>query len=54
MRRAAITYDVPYLTTMSATSAAADAVTALRTRRPEVLTIQERIARTAEHVAVNT
>ncbi|NNM31813.1 MAG: carbamoyl phosphate synthase large subunit, partial [Gemmatimonadetes bacterium] len=48
MRRAAITYGVPYLTTMSATSAACDAVTALRTRRPEVLSIQERIARTSE------
>ena len=45
MRRAAITYGVPYLTTMSATSAAVDAVTAQRTRRPEILTIQERIAR---------
>ena len=48
MRRAAITYGVPYLTTMSATSAACDAVTALRTRRPEVLSIQERIARESE------
>ena len=48
MRRAAITYGVPYLTTMSATSAACDAVTALRTRRPEVLSIQERIARSSE------
>ncbi|MDH3224164.1 MAG: carbamoyl-phosphate synthase large subunit, partial [Gemmatimonadota bacterium] len=48
MRRAAITYGVPYLTTMSATSAACDAVTAMRTRRPEVLSIQERIARTSE------
>ena len=46
MRRAAITYGVPYLTTMSATSAAVDAVTAQRTRRPEILSIQERIART--------
>ena len=46
MRRAAITYGVPYLTTMSATSAAVDAVTAMRTRRPEILSIQERIART--------
>ncbi|MDE2654795.1 MAG: carbamoyl-phosphate synthase large subunit [Gemmatimonadota bacterium] len=47
MRRAAIAYGVPYLTTMSATSAAVDAVTAMRTRRPEILSIQERIARTA-------
>ncbi|MGI9627937.1 MAG: carbamoyl-phosphate synthase large subunit, partial [Longimicrobiales bacterium] len=46
MRRAAITYAVPYLTTMSATSAACDAVTAMRTRAPEVVSIQERIART--------
>ncbi len=45
MRRAAIAYGVPYLTTMSATSAAVDAVTAMRTRRPEILSIQERIAR---------
>ena len=45
MRRAAISFGVPYLTTMSATSAAVDAVTAMRTRRPEVISIQERIAR---------
>ena len=45
MRRAAISFGVPYLTTMSATSAAVDAVTATRTRRPEVVSIQERIAR---------
>ena len=44
MRRAAISFGVPYLTTMSATSAAVDAVTATRTRRPEVVSIQERIA----------
>ena len=50
MRRAAIAYGVPYLTTMSATSAAVDAVTAMRTRRPEILSIQERIARTREPV----
>ncbi len=48
MRRAAIAYGVPYLTTMSATSAAVDAVTAMRTRRPEILSIQERIARERE------
>ena len=48
MRRAAIAYGVPYLTTMSATSAAVDAVTAMRTRRPEVLSIQERIGRAGE------
>ena len=50
MRRAAIAYGVPYLTTMSATSAAVDAVTAMRTRRAEILSIQERIARTREPV----
>ena len=44
MRRAAITYGVPYLTTMSATSAACDALIALKTRKREVRTIQERIA----------
>ncbi len=43
MRRAAITYGVPYLTTMSATSAAVDALIALRARRREVRSIQERI-----------
>jgi carbamoyl-phosphate synthase large subunit len=44
MRRAAITYNVPYLTTMSATSAACDALIALRSRKPAVRTLQERIA----------
>ena len=44
MRRAAITYSVPYLTTMSATSAACDALIALKARRREVQSIQERIA----------
>jgi len=44
MRRAAITYGVPYLTTMSATSAACDALIALRSRAREVRSIQERIA----------
>ena len=43
MRRAAIAYKVPYLTTMSATSAACDALLALRTRKYEVRTVQERI-----------
>jgi carbamoyl-phosphate synthase large subunit len=41
-RRAAITYKVPYITTMSAASAAADAISALRNRRREVLSVQER------------
>ena len=44
MRRAAITYKVPYLTTMSATSAACDALIALKSRTREVRSIQERIA----------
>jgi carbamoyl-phosphate synthase large subunit len=44
MRRAAITYGVPYLTTMSATSAACDALIALKSRRREVRSLQERIA----------
>ena len=43
MRRAAITYNVPYLTTMSATSAACDALIALRSRAHQVKTVQERI-----------
>ena len=44
MRRAAITHGIPYLTTMSATSAACDAVIALKSRTREVRSIQERIA----------
>jgi len=44
MRRAAISNGVPYVTTMSAASAAADAISALRNRRREVLSIQERVA----------
>jgi acetoin utilization deacetylase AcuC-like enzyme len=40
-RRAAIAYKVPYITTMSAASAAADAISALRNRRREVLSVQE-------------
>ncbi len=44
MRRAAITHGIPYLTTMSATSAACDALIALRSRKREVRTLQERIA----------
>jgi carbamoyl-phosphate synthase large subunit len=42
MRRAAIAYRVPYCTTLSAASAACDAVIALRSRRREVRTLQER------------
>jgi len=44
MRRAAITHNIPYLTTMSAASAACDALIALRTRTPRVRAIQDRIA----------
>ncbi len=52
MRRAAITYRTPYLTTMSATSAACDALVALKTRAHEVRSIQERIASLAERADV--
>ena len=51
MRRAAITHGVSYLTTMSATSAACDALIALRSRGREVRSIQERIGSLAVHVA---
>jgi carbamoyl-phosphate synthase large subunit len=43
-RRAAIQYGVPYVTTMSAASAAADAISALRSRERTVRSIQERTA----------
>ncbi len=43
MRRAAIQYKVPYLTTMSATSAACDGIIALRSRKHAVLSLQERV-----------
>jgi carbamoyl-phosphate synthase large subunit len=43
MRRAAITYNVPYLTTMSATSAACDALIALKSRKHTVKSLQERV-----------
>ena len=45
MRRAAITRKVPYVTTLSAASAACDAAIALRSRRREVTSLQERFAR---------
>ncbi|MFC1791772.1 carbamoyl-phosphate synthase large subunit, partial [Gemmatimonadota bacterium] len=45
MRRAAITQSIPYLTTMSAANAACDALIALRSRKPTVTAIQDRIAR---------
>jgi carbamoyl-phosphate synthase large subunit len=44
MRRAAIANGIAYVTTMSAASAAADAISALRNRRREVRSVQERIA----------
>ncbi len=44
IRRAAITHKLPYLTTMSATSAACDAIIALKSRQREVRSVQERIA----------
>ena len=43
IRRAAITHKLPYLTTMSATSAACDAIIALKSRQREVRSVQERI-----------
>ncbi len=43
MRRAAISHNIPYLTTMSAASAACDALIALRSRIPKVRAIQDRI-----------
>ncbi|HEU4456710.1 MAG TPA: ATP-grasp domain-containing protein, partial [Longimicrobium sp.] len=52
-RRAAIQYKVPYITTMSAASAAADAISALRSRTREVRSIQERTGHLlAAHAAV--
>ena len=50
MRRAAITYKVPYLTTISATSAACDALIALRTRVHQVKSLQERVGRARQTV----
>ncbi|MFW6199467.1 MAG: carbamoyl-phosphate synthase large subunit, partial [Gemmatimonadota bacterium] len=44
MRRAAIQYNLPYLTTMSATRAACDALIALRSRPKTVRSLQDRIA----------
>ena len=51
MRRAAIAYKVPYCTTISATSAAADAAIAMRSRTREVKSLQERYAALAEALA---
>src|SRR3954469_23963120 len=44
VRRAAITYKVPYITTMSAASAAVDAIAELRSGTRTVRSIQERTA----------
>ncbi len=44
MRRAAISYKTPYCTTLSAASAACDAAIAMRSRRKQVLSLQERYA----------
>jgi carbamoyl-phosphate synthase large subunit len=44
MRRAAITHNIPYLTTMSAANAACDALIALRSRAHTVRALQDRIA----------
>ena len=51
IRRAAIERGVPYTTTLSAASALCDAVIALRHRKQEVLSLQER-ARRAEEVGI--
>src|SRR5688500_18893363 len=51
MRRAAIAHRIPYCTTMSAASAACDAVIALRSRRRTVVSLQER-AGVSEQVGV--
>ena len=42
MRRTAITRKIPYVTTMSAASAACDAAIALRSRRRDVVSLQQR------------
>jgi carbamoyl-phosphate synthase large subunit len=44
IRRAAITRGVPYTTTLSAASAATDAIMALRSRTLSVRSLQERAA----------
>jgi carbamoyl-phosphate synthase large subunit len=44
MRRAAIAYKTPYCTTLSAASAACDAAIAMRSRRKQVKSLQERYA----------
>ncbi len=48
IRRAAVARGVPYTTTLSAASAAADAITALKSRRLQVCSLQDRELRRAE------
>ena len=48
IRRAAVARGVPYTTTLSAASAAADAITALKSRRLAVCSLQDRELRRAE------
>jgi carbamoyl-phosphate synthase large subunit len=50
-RRAAVAYGVPYITTMSAASAAADAISALRNRVREVTSVPERTGVSASPAA---
>ena len=52
MRRAAISHKIPYCTTMSAASAASDAVIALRSRKRTVTSLQERYGVVPEPVGV--
>lgn len=47
MRRAAVTYKVPYCTTLSAAAAACEAVLALRSRSRDVRCLQERFSQDA-------
>jgi carbamoyl-phosphate synthase large subunit len=51
IRRAAITHRVPYVSTLSAASAACDAILALRYRRGSVQSLQERAAAAAAGAA---
>ncbi|MEZ4417519.1 MAG: carbamoyl-phosphate synthase large subunit [Gemmatimonadota bacterium] len=52
LRRAAITYKVPYLTTMASAKAALDALIAIRGDRHHVRTVQERAADARQGVTV--
>jgi carbamoyl-phosphate synthase large subunit len=51
VRRAAITFKVPYITTMSAARAAVDAIAELRTGRRTVKSIQERTGSLGSYTA---